>query len=346
MIKKRKRILKKNRLEEIRKYLVDAALKQNLTQKEILDKCIEAGYEISQSEISRLFSGQVTVSLYQAIALADVLDISLDDMAVGRKEKNDLRLQVEGRNFITNPQSEEFKGYMGRYMVYFQSTSQYEEKLLCGELVFEEDNIQKKCIATLVLDTGQTDAKGVKKIKKYSGQIIISNSVSAVYCILASSEIGELCMLELRFRKFNVQEVACKGGLAITVSAGDRNPTVHRMLVSRKKLDGDEAWCLVNMLRMESDIINIPTYVLEKLADERPEYQALISEIYRNQKQEMYELNIRTFLDKRMNDDRKERLELLAELKTRCNVPWMYQNTVDDDRYLYYLHSIYSNDKH
>ena len=39
-------------------------------------------------------------------------------------------------------------------------------------------------------------------------------------------------------------------------------------------------------------------------------------------------------------------LELLAELKTRCNVPWMYQNTVDDDRYLYYLHSIYSNDKH
>lgn len=345
MVKKQKRVLKQNRLEEMRKYLIEAALKQNMSQKEILDKCLEAGYEISQSEISRLFSGTVTLSLYQAIAVADVLGISLDDMAAGRNGKNDLRLQVEGKNFITNPQSEEFKGYLGKYMVYFQSTSQYEECLLQGTLVFEGDNIQKKCIATLVLDTGQRDREGRKKVKRYSGQVIISNSVSAVYCILASGEIGELCMLELRFRKFNVQEVACKSGLALTVSAGDRNPTVHRMLISRKKLDADEAWCLVNMLRMESDTISIPAYVLEMLAKRKPEYEALISEIDRCQRQEMYELNIRTFIDKRMNEDRKQRLELLAELKKRCNVPWMYQNTADDDRYLYYLHSMYNEKK-
>ena len=60
MVKKQKRVLKQNRLEEMRKYLIEAALKQNMSQKEILDKCLEAGYEISQSEISRLFSGMVT----------------------------------------------------------------------------------------------------------------------------------------------------------------------------------------------------------------------------------------------------------------------------------------------
>ena len=65
---------KKQKQEMILKILTAIKKKQEekqIKQTELLDLCKEKGYNISQSELSRILSNKISLSLYSALALCD-----------------------------------------------------------------------------------------------------------------------------------------------------------------------------------------------------------------------------------------------------------------------------------
>ena len=134
--------------EILRSHIAQKGLKQS----DLLRLCKEKGYSLNQSELSRILSNNISLSLYPILALADVLEI---DPAV--------------------------KSYIGKYSTLFHSTdTQESNKILHGRLLFypEHDTTEKSaeayCAAVLSVDTGIKDMQGNPVLKKYQGRFIVS----------------------------------------------------------------------------------------------------------------------------------------------------------------------------
>lgn len=327
-------------LNDIRIQLNKYIKNQRLNQKEILERCAKNGFEISQSEISRILSGKTGITLYQAMALSKTLDISLDRLAFSSDYEEETRLKVPGTSFIEDPVKREFNGYTGTFHVYFQSTSRYEDKILNGTLRFEPDKEERICKAYFDLCTGEKEIGGKEKVKQYTGQLIISKRVETAYCILACKEIGEISLICFRHRDFFVKNVLCKVGLSLTVSAGDKTPVVHQLFISRRNWEEDKEKMIIQLLRMSQSAILIPEDKRENLPRE---YADLFEAISRDKKG-YYEINIQALMDKRISS-RKEKLEFLSLLEELAEVPSDFRLSGEMDRFLYFLYSIYDEEK-
>lgn len=221
-----------NRVERILK-------ERGISQVQLRDMCLQRGYKISQPEISKLFAGKVSVSLYQAIAFSEILNISMDYLIKGANQHR--RFIVEGDMFIKEPSNDAFKGFLGSFHSVFYSTSPFEEgKILRGLMQFIPSEDGSICEAMFALDTGEKDTNEQFCVKYYRGQFLISK-LGVAYCILANEKMGEVSMVEFRHRSFFIKEVECLMGLALTTTTGGkRYPTVHRMLLSRHKIPDDK----------------------------------------------------------------------------------------------------------
>ena len=71
-----------------------------------------------------------------------------------------------------------------------------------------------------------------------------------MYCILMNDLISEMCFFSFRFRIFQTKDMACRIGLVLTVSSGeDRTPIVHKIFLSRKKIDKKLREVMIPVLR-------------------------------------------------------------------------------------------------
>ena len=228
-----KGISKKELSERIWGKISETIHRLNLSQVELEEMCRQKGYRVSQPEISRLTSGKSQLSLYQAIALSDVLDIPLDQM-VGVKSSKKSTI-ISGGSFVTEPTDKAFEGYLGTFYTVFHSTEVYSDEYLHGKLVFSQMNGNKICGAIFELNTGVKDQNGHDIIKRYHGQLIISIRQRTGYCILVNERMGEICSLEFRHRDFFVKKMQCRLALVLTVTAGEiKHPVAHKMLLSRQ----------------------------------------------------------------------------------------------------------------
>lgn len=211
---------------------------------------------ISQSTISKLLKGEMKLTLQHIFKICKALDIepeyllSTDDNVNFKYDARYIKDNglidgsfVDNQILIRDTRHPAFKGYKNNtYNFYCFSTISSETKLLEGILNFTETDNYQYCKATLSLYTGQKSEDGNKISKKYSGELIISLTMGACYCILVNSEIGEICLLNFEHSFLFHQSLVCRvGALVSTSSGGNKRPIMQRALISSQVLNVNDS---------------------------------------------------------------------------------------------------------
>ena len=109
-------------------------MKHKISQTDMVKLCQKKGYSVQQPEISKLKSKRCKITLYQAMAFADVLGVSVDYLVNGGANENTIRFSLDNR-FVTQADEREFRGILGKYYTLFHSTAEMEDKWLEGRLI-------------------------------------------------------------------------------------------------------------------------------------------------------------------------------------------------------------------
>ena len=162
---------------------------------------------------------------------------------------------------LADPHHSEFKGYSGTYYCYYHSTDAMNPKIVQGKLVIgPADGII--CPAEIRLYDGK------KVIKEYFGQFFLNRHYQMWYCILIGREKQEICFLLSNHFNSTIEKNQFNIALALTTSAGmQKRPTMHRMLISRSKIDKNTLSVIHSQLMLNTDTIMISEENLQKLED-------------------------------------------------------------------------------
>lgn len=173
---------------------------------------------------------------------------------------------------IVSPDNLAFRGYLGKYYTYFTPTHSSDSDVLKGTLTFTGS--ENMTLAHFELETSQKKEDGSPVYKTYDGVLICSKAVSTCYCILSSVEIGEMGFIMFRHFQLNNQEMECRVATAMTTSAGsdDRNPVVHRMLLSKEELHDEDVLGVMPLLLLNSAEITISKESWDEIADSNTEF--------------------------------------------------------------------------
>ncbi len=309
---------------------------RKISQVQLKDLCQQHNFSISQPEISKLYTGKVSLNLYQLAAFSSVLKIPIDQFVNPGGDPAFFRIMDSV--FITSPQSEAFNGYLGRFYVLFHSTSPFDKKILHGKIEFGSSENQEFCRAVFELDTGDHDMKGSRIVKKYQGQLLISDKMGVAYCILLNRRIGEICMMEFRYRSFFVRRVECRMGLSLSVASGEtKTPVVQKVFLSREEIIDEEivkefAPCL----KLESEEFLISKESFQSLAEKEKipgfDFEALMKELELEEYIRVDENMIRR-VDKRI--DRRTLVHILAVLKRYSEGKYLVNLSEKDDSQAY-----------
>ena len=238
------------------KLIMDA---RKMNQQNVLAKCINNGYEISQPALSKILSG-TNIQIFQIAQIARALDIDLSELlsldteteiTVNKKESD------SNTEFITDARNKAFRGYKGEYHIYFYTTKN-EDYIHNGIFKLVENPYDHSCVVDLSFKTGELDAEGNEISKFYTGPAYYSISMQTIYAELTSEEIGEKSYLLFHYDFLAYKNLECRLAMAVTVSSGtQRLPTAHRMLLTRKELSSEEKAYLCGQLKFNSSEILI-----------------------------------------------------------------------------------------
>lgn len=277
---------------------------------------------IGQSTLSKLLKGEMKLTLHHIIKICKALDIEPSDLFsinnnIDFDYKKPTQINDEGlidNKFIDNQilirdtRHPCYKGYKNNtFNFYCFSTISSETDLLEGVLNFSDTNNHNYCNATLSLYTGQINKEGDKVFKKYTGELIISLTMGACYCILINSDIGEICLLNFKHSFLFNQELECRvGSLVSTSSGGNRLPIMQRILISKQKLNVND--------------INDPDYIFI-----RGQLKMNDSLLY---------ISKDLFDDLRADEDGKYNLEHLKDFFNDCDnyMETRYYNVIDESK--------------
>ncbi|WP_297233572.1 hypothetical protein [uncultured Flavonifractor sp.] len=191
-----------------------------------------------------------------------------------------LRLALpDSELFATTPEHQMFNGYYATYFTYFTPTHSGGKGVLKGALTLSrrEGGVH----VHFELETGQQTASGDARKKCYDGSLVYSAAVGCCYCLLSSPAMGELSFLMFRHFRLNMGQLDCRLALAMTASAGneDKNPTVHRALISRSQIRDEDLEGLLPLLDLNNSQIVISAEDLRALARENQDYAPVIDHI-------------------------------------------------------------------
>lgn len=309
-------------------------MKHKISQTDMVKLCQKKGYSVQQPEISKLKSKRCKITLYQAMAFADVLGVSVDYLVNGGANENTIRFSLDNR-FVTQADEREFRGILGKYYTLFHSTAEMEDKWLEGRLILSKSS-EGICRAEFTLWTGEKNSAGNNIKKKYNGQVVISREKEAMYCILMNDLISEMCFISFRFRIFQTKDMACRIGLVLTVSSGeDRTPIVHKIFLSRKKIDKKLREVMIPVLRFGNKDMFISRKKLENLRGKYPEWENELDKIFKQQTDEYYIVSDAVQEALRLNV--KERYNLQGLVKESMDMPFTVALTKEEDSYAYWM---------
>lgn len=277
--------------------------------------------KIGQSTLSKLMKGEMKLTLHHIYKICVALDINPIDLfsinedtdsVCGNANNKDNGVindkYLDKQIFIRDTNHPAFKGYKNNiFNFYCYSTISGESELLQGKLEFLEEDNSSFCKATLSLYTGQIDKDGNKISKKYSGELIISLTMGACYCVLINSEIGEICLINFKHSYLFNQGLECRvGAIVSTSSGGNRLPIMQRILISRQKLNVND--------------VNSPDYIFI-----RGQLNLNDSLLY---------ISKDLFDDLRFDSEEKYHLEYLREFFDDCDnyMETRYYNVIDESK--------------
>lgn len=311
--------------------------KRRIRQVELLALCKKIGMPVSQPDISRIYAGKKTLSLYQCAALCKVLNMPMDFLVWGEDKSRVDFCDPHGAEGL-HDEGRELKWYLGEYYFYYLSTASGEDKILKGKLNIEQEN--EFCSLTMLLNTGVKDMRGEWICKEYSGRILVSSALGVAYLILKSEAIGEICMLCFRHRNYSIQDMECRIGLVLTASAGEsKEPTVHKSLLVRCPLSDEQSEALRPWLKLSGDTIRIEKKFLCKVLKQAQErYPAYEDQLVRIGSQavsrEVVDLSVE-MLRRQLTMKREEFVEFVSLLYEEAEISQNYKISSSDDIRLY-----------
>lgn len=321
--------------EQIRKNLNNELRRRHMTQTQLLIKCGNLGFHLTQPELSKLLSGKSPVTLYQITAFSKAFDISVDQLITGEKNTERL-LNIHGTAFVMDPRDQAYNGYLGTYFTLLHSTSPFEKKLLNGKLTFlPSDESNTFCKAIFKLDTSEKNKRGSLLIKEYQGELLISRRLGVAYCVLVNDLIGEVSMIEFRHREFLVRQVQCRMGLVLTTSSGESKiPTVQKIFLSRDRLTEEDYSKIQPYLKLTDEELFIARKDLEGLNSSHAEIEfAPLKE--EGKAIEYFLLDENAFRGKSISVNRQERARLIREVRELASGPWVYGISEREDSLVY-----------
>lgn len=322
--------------EEIVRRIIEIMTVRKITQSQLVQMCFQKGFDISQPEISKILAGKTKPTVYFLAALSQVLQVSVEELLGGDRQESLVRLT--SRNFAVDPLVDDaYKNILGEYFIYYETTDPYDDKVVSGRLSF--CSAEGYCEARLRIYTGEF-REGKELVKDYTGQLVISTKMSAAYCCFCNSQLGELSFFVFRYRNFAVKKMACRLGIAVTMSAGElKLPTAHKLLLSRESLDPSMIEEIIPYLRFQTDnIIRMDPEALCDLVDKYPEYERQFSELLRIARRReqitISEADIRA-IDRRLSQQQIAQIKalLLQESDAMRNV----KMDEDEDSKVFYL---------
>ena len=228
-------------------------------QQQILLKCSEQGFEISQSALSKMLSG-TSIQTLQLVQVCKILGLNLSgvlSLDVDTETNWKILQKPQSGQVITDARHKAFRGYRGEYSVYFYTTKN-EDSIHQGYFTLTEDPATHQCIADFRFKTGEKNENGEDIEKHYTGPVYYSISMQTIYCEVYSEEIGEKGYFLFHYDFLAYQNLESRLVTALTVSSGiKRLPTMHKLLLTKKPLSPDELDYLCGQLKLNSSEILI-----------------------------------------------------------------------------------------
>lgn len=232
----------------------------HMTQQQLLLRCAEKGYQISQSSLSKMLSGS-SIQLLPLMQVCQVLELSTADLLSLNPDES-LHVPTENvmqttQHIIRDATHDAFRGYLGDYHIYFYTTKN-EDFIHEGTFHLIKEPSTNHCLANFRFKTGIKDEHGNDIEKCYWGPVYYSIPMQTMYCELSSEEIGEKGYMLFHYDFLTYQRLECRLAVAITVSSGLRRlPTMHKLLLTRTPLSPDELHFLSGQLKLNNSEILI-----------------------------------------------------------------------------------------
>lgn len=267
----------KTRIADNIKYLLDE--RQNNGEKSrngFVNFCKEKyNYDINEGNLSKRVNGQISFGPMLLAYMCEYLEVSMEQVCYERMTPaiNIIKRSYDGGELLEKftVKKENLDKYYGSYYCYFFPTIKEEKGVIQGKFDIEKLDDEPYAKVKLVLNIRNKEWGRKKHIiqKMYEGIMIISSKLSVCYCIISNAELGECNFITFRFnRALNTTDN--QGGLAVvsTVSAGhEKVPTIHRMLISRKRLTKAMQKKLIPCLYLNRSDIVIEMNKLEEVID-------------------------------------------------------------------------------
>lgn len=261
-----------------------------MEEKSIKQLDLASRSNISQSSLSKILKGEMRLTLQHIFKISLALDVSPEQLlSLSQKIENNTsdnsysnyndtgminEQYMNEQILIRDKNHPAFNGYNDNtFYIYLYSTITTESFLLEGKLSFNSKG-SPYTKAEMTLDTGKINAEGKPIEKHYSGELIISLTMGACYCILTNPEIGEICFLNFRHMFIFNQNLECRvGTISSTSSGGNRLPVIQRILISRRPLhvngkDQSDLKFVQGQLRLNNSTILVSEKALGDLVDE------------------------------------------------------------------------------
>lgn len=259
-------------VSRIKKVMAD----QELNQADLIVRAEQHGYTIRQSTLSKILSDVASMSIVSIVQIANTLGIDLNDLfsesnSLDVRVHRDIQQKESQSRLIRRADSPEMRPYLNSYYTYFFPTPSSDEGILSGKLCFTPSDDKSKCIARFSFETGKFNSQSKPIVKKYEGDLILSNNLSAAYCTLINEEIGEISYILFHYMPILYEELRCRVALVLTSSAGsNRMPTAQRMIISKDALTSDAIELLKGQLYLnESEILISKSGLEQFLKDKR-----------------------------------------------------------------------------
>lgn len=221
-------------IRNIVSYIQTIMQEKHLTSRLLSTLCGEKGSSgyVSPSAIEKMLKHPSSTTISTLLKICDGLDLNLKAIFHSIELAKTSTDDTLNKLFydINNPA---FKGYPGKYHVFFLPTSANSEDannkpLTHGILEFGDIYNTHECSAVLNLDTGDLNKNGEPIYKLYEGTLIYS-STKMMFCQLASNRYGDFWFLIFSHSDLNNKDLDSTIGCAATSSSGiDRYPAIHR----------------------------------------------------------------------------------------------------------------------
>lgn len=224
-----------------------------LSEKKIKQADLAMRSHISQSSLSKILKGEMRLTLQHIYKICTALNITPEDLIAINKDlpnstssyyfdkiddagifnEEYLNEQVLIRD-INHPAFNGIKN--NEFYMYLYSTITSESFLLDGKISFDATS-SSFCKAKMILNTGKINTDGEPIKKYYEGELIISLTMGACYCLLVNADIGEICFLNFKHMYLFNRNLECRvGTISSTSSGGNRLPVIQRILITKQPL--------------------------------------------------------------------------------------------------------------